>query len=133
MRVAARTLGSLLLGGAAVLGSVLAFRQGLLPLIDAVFQPGPELLSAFRRAGILLSAMAGYWAYVHWHEEREATELRLRPVHLMLGGLSGTVLVALPIAVLFALGAYEKVLVRRRLALRESGGPRHRRNWSTAA
>ena len=52
MRVAGRTLGSLLLGGAAVLGSVLVFRQGLLPLIDAVFQPGPELLSAFRRAGI---------------------------------------------------------------------------------
>jgi hypothetical protein len=112
MRVAGRTLGSLLLGGAAVLGSVLVFRQGLLPLIDAVFQPGPELLSAFRRAGILLSAMAGYWAYVHWHERREATELRLRPVHLMLGGASGTVLVALPIAVLFALGAYEKVLFR---------------------
>ncbi len=112
MRVAGRTLGSLLLGGAAVLGSVLVFRQGLLPLIDAMFQPGPELLSAFRRAGILLSAMAGYWAYVHWHERREATELRLRPVPLMLGGASGTVLVALPIAVLFALGAYEKVLFR---------------------
>ena len=56
--------------------------------------------------------MAGYWAYVHWHERREATELRLRPVHLMLGLASGTVLVALPIAVLFALGAYEKVLFR---------------------
>ncbi len=112
MRVAGRTLGSLLLGGAAVLGSVLVFRQGLLPLIEAVFQPGPELLSAFRRAGILLSAMASYWAYVHWHERREATELRLRPVHLMLGGVSGTVLVGLPIAVLFALGAYEKVLFR---------------------
>ena len=112
MRVAGRTLGSLLLGGAAVLGSVLVFRQGLLPLIDAMVQPGPELLSAFRRAGILLSAMAGYWAYVHWHERREATELRLRPVPLMLGGASGTVLVALPIAVLFALGAYEKVLFR---------------------
>ena len=112
MRVAGRTLGSLLLGGAAVLGSVLVFRQGLLPLIEAVFQPGPELLSGLRRAGILLSAMAGYWAYVHWHERREATELRLRPVHLMLGGASGTVLVALPIAVLFALGAYETVLFR---------------------
>ena len=91
MRVAGRTLGSLLLGGAAILGSVLVFRQGLLPLIDAVFQPGPELLSAFRRAGILLTAMAGYWAFVHWHEKREATELRLRPIHLMLGGASGTV------------------------------------------
>ena len=110
--IARRTLGSLLLGGAAVLGSVLAFRQGLLPLIDAGFHPGPELLSACRRAGILLSAIGGYWAYVHWHERRAATELRLPPVHLVLGGASGIVLAAFPISVLFALGAYEMVLFR---------------------
>jgi uncharacterized protein len=112
LRVAIRSLGSLLLGGAAVLGSVLVFRQGLLPLIDAVFQLSPEGLSAFRRAGILLSSTAGYWAYVHWHEKRPATELRLRWFHLLLGGAGGAVMVALPIAVLFALGAYEKVLFR---------------------
>ena len=111
-RVVGRTLGSLLLGGVAVLGSVLVFRQVLLPLIDAVFQPGPEWLSVFRRAGILLAAVAGYWAYVHWHEKREVTELRLRPIHLLLGGASGALLVALPIALLFALGAYELVLFR---------------------
>jgi hypothetical protein len=112
MRVASRILGSLLLGGVAVLGSVLVFRQGLLPLIDGVFQLSPEWLSAVRRAGILLSALAGYWAYVHWHERRDATELRLRPVHLMLGGAGGAVMAAAPIAALFALGAYEKVLYR---------------------
>ena len=66
LRVAGRMLGSLLLGGAATLGSIVLFRQGLLPLIDAVFQPGPEWLSAFRRSGIILAAVAGYWAYVHW-------------------------------------------------------------------
>lgn len=107
-----RILGSLLLGGAAIVGSILVFRQGLLPLIDAVFRPGPESLSAFRRVGIFLAAMAGYWSYVHWHERREATELRLQPIRLMLGGASGAVLVACPIAVLFALGAYELVLFR---------------------
>lgn len=112
MRVVGRMLGSLLLGGIAILGPMLVFRQGLLPLIDVVFQPGPEWLGAFRRAGILLSALAGYWAYVHWHEKREATDLRLQPVHLMLAGASGAGLVALPIAVLFALGAYEMVLFR---------------------
>ncbi len=112
MRVVGRLLGSLLLGGAAVIGSVLVFRQGLLPLIDAAFQLGPERLSAFRRAGILISAMAGYWAYVHWHEKRKANELRLRPAYLMLGGVGGAASVALPIASLFALGAYEKVLFR---------------------
>jgi hypothetical protein len=112
MRVAGRMLGSLLLGGVAILGSILIFRQGLLPLIEAVFHPRPELLSVFRRAGILLTAVAGYWAFVHWHEKREATELHLRPIHLILGGASGAAMVALPMAVLFALGVYEQVLFR---------------------
>jgi uncharacterized protein len=112
MRVAGQMLGSLLLGGVAILGSILIFRQGLLPLIEAAFHPGPELLSVFRRVGILLTAVTGYWAFVHWHEKREATELQLRPIQLMLGGASGAALVALPMAVLFALGVYEPVLFR---------------------
>jgi uncharacterized protein len=110
--LASRALGSLLLGAVTILGAVLLFRQGLLPLIDAVFQPGTELLSAYRRAGILLVAVAAYWAFVRWHEKREATELRLQPLRLALGGASGAALVGLPIAVLFALGAYELVLFR---------------------
>jgi membrane protease YdiL (CAAX protease family) len=112
MRVAGRMFGSLLLGGVATLGSIVLFRQGLLPQIDAVFQPGPEWLSALRRTGIILAAVAGYWAYVHWHEKREATELRLQPGRLMLGGASGAALVALPIAMLFAFGAYELLQFR---------------------
>jgi membrane protease YdiL (CAAX protease family) len=112
LRVASRALVSLLLGAVAILGAVLLFRQGLLPLIDAVFQPGPEWLSAFRRAGILLAAVAAYWAYVRWYEKREATELRLQPLRLALGLASGVALVGLPIAILFALGAYELVLFR---------------------
>ncbi len=112
MRVAGRMLGSLLLGGVAILGSILIFRQVLLPLIDAAFHPGLELLSVFRRVGILLTAVAGYWAFVHWHEKREATELHLRPIHLLVGGASGAALVALPMAVLFVLGVYERVLFR---------------------
>lgn len=112
MRVAGRMLGSLLLGGVAILGSILIFRQGLLPLIDAVFHPGPDWLSVFRRTGILLTAVAGYWAFVRWHEQRDATELHLRPIHLILGGASGAAMVALPMAVLFALGVYERVLFR---------------------
>lgn len=112
MRVTGRMLGSLLLGGVATIGSILIFRQGVLPLIEAAFHPGPELLSVFRRVGILLTALGGYWAFVHWHEKREATELHLRPIHLLLGGASGAVLVALPMAVLFAFGVYERVLFR---------------------
>jgi membrane protease YdiL (CAAX protease family) len=108
----ARLLVSLLLGGVAILGSILVFRRGLLPLIEAAFHPGPEMLSVVRRTGILLVAVAGYWAFVRWHEKREATELRLRPVHLVLGGASGAILIALPMAVLFALGVYDIVLFR---------------------
>ena len=109
LRTAKRALVSLLLGGTAVLGSMIAFRQGLLPLVG-IFNPGPEWLSAIRRIGIVLSGLAGYWAYVRWHEKRKATELRLRPVPLLLGAAAGAGLVALPIAMLFALGAYEMVL-----------------------
>lgn len=112
MRVTGRMLGSLLLGGVAILGSILIFRKGLLPLIEAAFHPGPELLRVVRRAGILVTAVAGYWAFVHWHEKRAATELQLRPALLILGGASGAAMVALPIAVLFTLGAYELVLFR---------------------
>jgi len=112
MRAAGRTLGSLLLGGIAVLGSMLLFRKGLLPLIDHAFHPGPAWLSVFRRVGILLTAVGGYWAFVHWHEKRPVPELRLRPLPLLLGGAGGAAMVALPMAVLFALGVYECILLR---------------------
>ena len=111
-RVAGRLLVSLLLGGMAVLGSILIFRKGLLPLIEALFHPGPEMLSVVRRTGILLTAVVSYWAFVHWRERREATELHLRPIHLLLGGASGAAMIALPMAVLFALNVYERVLFR---------------------
>jgi hypothetical protein len=112
LRVAARALGSLLLGGIAILGPIVLFRQGLLPLIAALFEPRPEALSAIRRAGILLAAIGGYFVWVRWREKRPVTELRLRPVPLLLGGAGGALLVAVPIALLFALGAYERVLWR---------------------
>jgi membrane protease YdiL (CAAX protease family) len=112
LRASARMLGSLLLGWVAVWGPVLVVGKGLVPLIDTVFHPGADLLSAIRRACIFLAAVAGYWAYVHWHEKRDVTELRLRPVPLLLGGASGAALMAVPIALLFALGAYQLVLFR---------------------
>ena len=42
MRIAGRMHGSLMLGGVAILGSIQILRQGLLPLIEAEFHPGPE-------------------------------------------------------------------------------------------
>lgn len=112
LRVARRALGSLLLGGVAILGPMVAVRLGLLPMLDTLFQPGPEWLSALRRGGIVLSALAGYMAYVRWHDKRKATELGLRTIPLLLGAVSGAGLVAMPIAVLFALGSYELVQFR---------------------
>lgn len=112
MRVAGRMLVSLLLGGVAVLGSILIFRKGLLPLVDNAFHPGPESLSVIRRVGILLTALGGYWAFVHWHEKRAASELHLRPFRLLLGLAGGAAMVALPMAVLFTLGVYERILFR---------------------
>lgn len=112
LRVAGRLLVSLLVGGIAVLGSILVFRKGLLPLIEVAFEPGPDLLSIFRRTGILVTAVAGYWAFVHWYEKRKATELRVRPIPLMLGGAGGALMIALPMAALYAFGVYELVLFR---------------------
>jgi membrane protease YdiL (CAAX protease family) len=111
-RLVVRTLGSLLLGAVAILGPMVVFRQGLLPLIDTIFGPGPAGLSAIRRTGLLLAAIGGYFLYVRWHEKRRASELRLRPVPLLLGAAGGALLVGLPIALLFALGAFEVELVR---------------------
>lgn len=112
LRAVGRTLGALLLGALAVLGAVAAVRLGLVPLIDRAFQPGAEWLSIIRRVGIVVAALAAYWAYVRWHEKRAATELRLQPVRLLLGGAGGMLMVGLPIALLFAFGAYELVLWR---------------------
>jgi membrane protease YdiL (CAAX protease family) len=109
LRDIGRALVSLLLGGTAVLGAMLLFRKGVLPLVEAFFQPGEAWLSALRRVGIPLVALATYWAYVRWHEKRDATELRPQPLRLMLGGVGGAALLALPVALLFMAGAYEFV------------------------
>lgn len=112
LRAVGKLLVSLLLGGLAVLGSMTAFRLGLLPLIESAFQPGPSALSAIRRAGLISTALAGYWTFVRWHAQRKASELHLRPRSLLWGGASGAAMVALPMALLYALGAYELVLFR---------------------
>lgn len=111
-RVALRTLLALLLGAIAVFGAIALVRQGLVPLVDALFQPGPAALSVVRRIGIFVAALGGYWAYVRLFERRRATELHLQPLRLALGGVGGASMIGVPIALLFALGAYQVVLFR---------------------
>ncbi|HKI02890.1 MAG TPA: type II CAAX endopeptidase family protein [Thermoanaerobaculia bacterium] len=112
LRLIARTLASLLLGWAAIWGGVLVVGKGLVPVIDTAFHPRPEILSAIRRTCIFLAAVAGYWAYVRRYLKRDASELRLRPVPLLLSAAGGFALMAIPIATLFAIGAYDLVLFR---------------------
>lgn len=102
-----RTLLSLLVGAAAVLGSIFIVRQLLLPLIDLALHPGPQWLSVIRRIGIFSAAISGYYAYVRLFEKRRAEELRLQPVPLIVGAAGGAALIGIPIAVLFAVHAYE--------------------------
>ena len=111
-QVVARSLGSLLAGLLMVLGAVLLVRKGLVPLVDALWHPDPGWLGVVRRAGIFLAAIAAYWAYVRGFERRPATELHLRPLRALLGGTGGALMIGLPIAALFASGAYQAVLFR---------------------
>jgi membrane protease YdiL (CAAX protease family) len=111
-RVALRTLLALLLGAIAVFGAIALIRKGVVPLVDALFQPGPAALSAVRRTGIFVAALGGYAAYVRLFERRLAAELRPRLLHALLGGAGGASMIGLPIALLFALGAYQVVLFR---------------------
>lgn len=111
-RMAVRTGLALLLGAIAVFGAIVLIRRGLVPLVDMLFHPGLAALSAVRRIGIFMTALGGYWAYVRLFERRLAIELRLKPLNLLLGGTGGVVMIGVPIAVLFALGAYQAVLFR---------------------
>ena len=112
LRLAGRMLLALLFGGTAVLGAIFVFRQGALPLIDAWLQPDAGTLSAIRRIGILLAAVTGYWAYVRLHERRHPTELKPPLLGLPLGAAGGALMIGLPMALLFAINAYEPLLVR---------------------
>ncbi|MFT3897539.1 MAG: type II CAAX endopeptidase family protein [Thermomonas sp.] len=103
---------ALLLGGVAILGAIMLVREGLVPLVDALFHPGVAWLSVVRRVSIFIAALVGYWAYVRLHERRPATELHLRPLPALLGGMGGVLMIGLPIAALFAGGAYAVVLFR---------------------
>lgn len=78
----------------------------LLPAIQAAFHPSDATTSLVRRTGIFLLAVAAYWAYVRLVEKRRASELRPAPLAITLGALSGSVMIAVPMLLLFAFGAY---------------------------
>lgn len=109
---ARQALLKLVLGLAAVTLSMLLFRSLLLPALAAVFHLAEPTTAVLRRSGILAFALLGYWLYVRFHEKRAATELRIVPLGIVLGALSGALLISITTLSLFALGNYEVVAVR---------------------
>jgi len=79
----------------------------LLPGLQAIFHPDDSVTSLVRRTGIIVSAVLAYWAYVRIVEDRNASELRPATLAIMLGGVSGGLLMAISMLVVLALGAYE--------------------------
>jgi membrane protease YdiL (CAAX protease family) len=102
----------LVLAFAAILGAVELFRLLLLPEIQSAFLLDDSATSLLRRAGILLFALAAYWAYVRLIEKRRVDELRFVPAGIALGAVSGALLISITTLSLFALGIYEVTTVR---------------------
>ncbi len=95
-----------------MLGAMELFRLLLLPELQSAFQLDADTTSALRRAGILLSVLLAYWAYVRLVERRRASELQFAPFGIVNGMLSGVVLISITSVSLFALGIYEVTSVR---------------------
>jgi len=102
----------LFLALAAIFVSVQFFRLLLLPGIQAFFDLDDAVTSMFRRTGIFLCVLTAYWAYVKFYEKRAATELRIAPLGIATGALSGALLIAMATLPLFAFGVYEVTFYR---------------------
>ena len=107
IRPAKQALLRLVVALAAIVGAVQLVRLLLLPAIQSVFHPGDAMTSVLRRTGIFLFAILAYWAYVRLFEKRRASELRIAPLPIALGAISGSLLIAIAMLLMFALGAYD--------------------------
>ena len=107
IRPAKQALLRLVVALAAIVGAVQLVRLLLLPAIQSVFHPGDAMTSGLRRTGIFLFAILAYWTYVRLFEKRRASELRIAPLPIALGAISGSLLIAIAMLLMFALGAYD--------------------------
>lgn len=107
LSVAKQALLRLIVAMLAIVGSVQVFRHLFLPAIQALFHLSESSTSIVRRAGIFLTVLFAYWAYVRFYEKRAATELRFTPAGIALGAASGAMLISITTVTLFALGVYE--------------------------
>jgi len=95
------------IGLAVVYAALLTYKRMLFPLLQSL--PGwPEWLTpVLGPLGSLAAAAISYGLYVRGWERRPATELRINSAPIALGAVSGSGLIAVTIASLFAIGAYQ--------------------------
>lgn len=112
IRVAKKLFLKLLIALAAIFVSVQFFRLLLLPGLQTLFDLDASATSMLRRTGIFLCVLIAYWAFVKFYERRAATELRIAPIGIAAGALSGALLIAIATLPLFAFGVYEVTFYR---------------------
>jgi hypothetical protein len=106
MRAIWQVLKKLLAAYASIAIAVLLFKFALLPLAGLAIQPASAGAAFVRGSGILLSAILGYRVYARYYEKRAVAELKPAPIGILAGIASGTILISITTASLFALGAY---------------------------
>ena len=107
VRIARQALLQLLVSFAAIVGAVQLFRLLLLPVIQSVLHADAATTSLLRRIGIFVFAVLAYWAYVRLFEKRDARELRIAPLPIMLAAIAGSLLIGIAMLLMFAASAYE--------------------------
>ena len=86
-----------------------AIRFAVVPALTGLFGLAADSLAAafLRRGGAAFGILFAYWAFVTLRERRVATELSPAPRAIGGGIVTGVVMIAPPILVLFATGAYQ--------------------------
>lgn len=112
LHVAGKFLLKLLIALLAIFASVQLFRLLLLPGIQTFFNLDDSTTSLLRRTGIFLCVLMAYLTYVKFYEKRKVEELRVKPIGIAAGALSGALLIAISTLPLFALGVYEVTFYR---------------------
>lgn len=102
-----QVLVKLLVATTALVITIALFRWSLLPAVQWLFQLDEHTIAIIRRTGIFVSVVLAYWAYVRFYERRQANELRIAPVAIAVGAISGAAIIALISLFLFTLGVYE--------------------------
>lgn len=112
LHIAGTFLLKLLIALMAIFASVQLFRLLLLPGIQTFFNLDDSTTSLLRRTGIFLCVLMAYLTYVKFYEKRKVEELRVKPIAIAAGALSGALLIAIATLPLFALGVYEVTFYR---------------------